>query len=181
MIENLRCRWHGGFRGRASAGVLAVLVLLASGCVPGGGGIHTQEDPHADAVRNVELRFSLDDSIRGDLDRPAHGIVRGNLYRTEDVGAFGPSDSAVPLASIDPTAVDLTDKQVSEAYWRSKTLPAGKVTFLGYVDLDRSGGDDPDDGEPVTLPATNRFELRQDTALLQVTISFDYVKGSLGF
>ncbi|MGM0558929.1 MAG: hypothetical protein ACQEVA_21250 [Myxococcota bacterium] len=127
--------------------------------------------------QSITLRFGLTDAIEADLEVPPAGELRGALFHTSDVGGFGPKKGAEPVAKLDPRQVDFASGDVLT--WTTPTLPPGEYTFLGFVDLDGNSPDGPDDGDLVTRPATNRFELpsAEDT----LDIRFDYIKGSTIF
>lgn len=127
--------------------------------------------------RSVTLAFVLTEEIARDLAGPPTGELRGAIFRTTDVGAFGPKDRAEAVAKIEPRRVDLGAD--TPPTWTTPELPPGEYTFLGFVDLDDNSPDGPDDGDIVTRPATNRFTLSNVGETLEVR--FDYIKGSTIF
>lgn len=127
--------------------------------------------------RPVQVRFVLTDEVAADLTQPATGKMRGAIFHTSEVGAFGPKKDAEAVAKMEPRAVDFADPDTLT--WSTPPLPPGEYTFLGFVDLDENSPDGPDDGDVVTRPGTNRFDPSELTGPLEVR--FDYIKGSTIF
>jgi hypothetical protein len=127
--------------------------------------------------RPVEVRFVLTDDVATDLSEPVTGQMRGAIFHTSDVGAFGPKKGAEAVAKMEPQAVDFGDPDTLT--WSTPPLPPGEYTFLGFVDLDENSPDGPDDGDVVTRPGTNRFDPSDLNGPLEVR--FDYIKGSTIF
>lgn len=111
----------------------------------------------------VQFGFSVSDMVRNsaNLKSPLNGIVYGNIFLQEDVSVTGPRSGAMEYADVQVSSVDLRTAATSEAKWTSPTLEAGKYVFLGFYDVNGNGAtvNQPDPGDPVTLPTANRFEI----------------------
>jgi hypothetical protein len=72
--------------------------------------------------------------------------------------------------------VDLTTDEVTVEVWTSGMLEQDEYTFLGFFDVDGNGSDtrDPDAGDPVTLPVTNKFDVKPGEEV-EITAMFDLV------
>lgn len=121
----------------------------------------------------LSLRFELDAVLLGYADSPAAGPFHGSVFPSEGVTGLGPTSGTASLADIDGVGVDLA-AGVTEPLWTSPPLPVGRVAVLGFVDTDANAlpdASDPDDGDPVTLPGENRFDV-VDGADTVVTVFF---------
>lgn len=155
---------------------LAVCLALASaGCSSSDddeGG--NQPSPAGTTV----FKFSVTNTVSQSpsLTDPLSGAVYGALYLAEEVSVTGPIEGAAGAASIEVTGVDLTSATESTATWTSPELPPQTYTFLGFFDVDGNGTEtrDPDPGDPVTLPVTNKFDI-VDGQETPMTIKFDLV------
>lgn len=124
----------------------------------------------------LQLRFGLAESIRDEarMAKSVRGTAYGDLYLSEDVSVVGPVDGAMEVANIH-LAIDVSVNDVSDGQWLSMQLRPGKYTFLGFFDVnDKSTPDKrrPVSGDPVTLPFTNKFDVKpgQETT---GTVRFD--------
>ena len=145
---------------------LAVLVVVVSMIL---GACKSAPEPREDdetttaqqtvTKRSIELRFVVAATIAGDLETPIAGQMRGAIFRTSDVGPLGPKKGAEAVVKMEPRQVDLsTDESPT---WTTPELEPGQYTFLGFVDLDENSPDEPDDGDIVTRPPTNRFDISE--------------------
>lgn len=124
------------------------------------------------------LTFGVANGVRQNptLVDPLVGSVYGDIYRTADVTLTGPAEGAVPVASVQLDAVDLTTLEVSDVSWGSGPLEPDQYTFLGMFDIDGNfaeTGENPDAGDPVTLP-TQKFEVTA-AATTAFTVMFELV------
>jgi uncharacterized protein (DUF2141 family) len=113
----------------------------------------------------AELRFSVSDAtVRNsmNLKSPLLGTVYGNLFLEEDVSLTGPRDQAERFGEIEVPNVDLRTASESSMSVMTPELSPGRYVFLGFYDVNGngSGSKSPDRGDPVTLPKTNAFEIR---------------------
>lgn len=141
-----------------------LLLALALACKP------EPEDstPPVDTdpgVGTLALSFAIEPDyipiLAGDGQEPV-GTFYGSFWRGDEVTGAGPDEGAVDLGSIEVALVDLTpDGGPSAVLFTSEELPAIEVVVLGFLDTDSNGGEthDPDDGDPVTLPADNDFDV----------------------
>lgn len=134
----------------------------------------TAKEPGGTAV----LKFSVTSTVSSspNLTDPLSGPVYGALWLTEEVNVTGPIDGAVSQGSVEVTGVDLTSASESSATWTSEKLAPRQYTFLGFFDVDGNGSEtrDPDAGDPVTLPVTNKFDI-VDGEETPLTVKFDLV------
>jgi hypothetical protein len=141
---------------RRSAGLsLAFLLFACAKEAPP----EEMEDPG-----RLQLRFGLAESIRDEarMAKSVRGTAYGDLYPSEEVSVVGPIEGAMKVASI-RIAIDVSTNDVSDGQWLSMQLKPGKYTFLGFFDVnDKSTPDKrrPVSGDPVTLPFTNKFEVK---------------------
>lgn len=125
---------------------------------------------------HLQLRFGLADSIRDEarMAKSVRGTAYGDLYASEDVSVVGPIEGAVELANIRLT-IDVSVDDVSEGKWSSMPIKPGKYTFLGFFDVnDKSKPENrrPVTGDPVTLPFTNKFDVKPGQETVG-TVRFD--------
>lgn len=123
------------------------------------------------------VQFTPSDDVRAsaNLVDPLRGTIRGAVYRAEDVEVFGPIEGAEALESITIEDVDLTAPG-SVAEYATGDLPAGAVKVLGFFDLDPDDSpnpDEPDSGDPVTVPLGSHDVVSGETS--PVIVSFDLV------
>jgi hypothetical protein len=123
------------------------------------------------------VQFTPTDDVRAsaNLVEPLRGTIRGAIYRADDVEVFGPIEGAEPLESITMEDVDLTEVG-SVAEYATGDLPAGDVKVLAFFDLDPDvspAPDEPDEGDPVTVPLGSQRVVSGETSA--VTVTFDLV------
>ncbi len=124
----------------------------------------------------LKLRFGLAESIRDEarMAKSVRGTAYGDLFASEDVSVVGPIDGAMEVANI-RMAIDVSMNDVSDGQWTSTPLKAGKYTFLGFFDVDDKSTPDkrrPVSGNPVTLPFTNKFDVKPGMETMG-TVRFD--------
>lgn len=131
------------------------LIVFATGCGP-------TVPPLPSPAGTVQFRFSVASMVKmsPNLRDPLQGTIYGNVFLQEDVGFDGPRQGAPELGDVE-VVVDLRSVETSEEVFTSEKLPPGKYVFLGFFDVDGNGAEskDPDAGDPVTLPSTNKFEI----------------------
>lgn len=152
----------------------AVLLAVACGEPP----VEEMPPPMPAAPGKAQLKFSLKDNIRTAISPSGmtdiKGTVYGDIFLSEDVSLVGPSDEAMDFGSV-AVAIDLTTMQVSTQAFTTVDLAPNRYTFLGFFDL----GDktmpskrDPQTGDPVTLPLTNKFTIESNKQS-ELTVVFD--------
>ncbi len=102
-----------------------------------------------------ELTFDASAGIRGDerLEGELAGIVRGAVYRAEDVMLTGPVEGAEELISFE-FEIDIRDG-ADGPFRLQDSLPAGDYQVLGYLDSDQNydaANPGPDELDPVFIP-----------------------------
>lgn len=114
-----------------------------------------------DPAGTVEFRFDVSDTVRNspNLTSPLKGSAYGAIFLQEDVSISGPSDTAQQYGDVTADGLDCTSAPSGSG---SLSLAPGLYTFLGFFDVNGNGGvsKDPDPGDPVTLPFTNKFEIK---------------------
>lgn len=159
-------------------GTRVAILCLALGSIACGSSDDDGEEKKPTPTGTTTLKFSVTNTVKSspNLVDPLSGAAYGALYHSEEVNVTGPIDGAVSLAGIELTGVDLTSADESTGVWTSPKIPVGTVTFLGFFDVDGNGEatHEPDSGDPVTLPVTNKIEIQdgQETAF---TVKFDLV------
>ncbi len=146
-----------------------LLLLLGCGTTPE----ESTPTDTAPTTGTVALHFQLDSVLLSYVDQPPVGAFWGSIYLSEDVTGLGPSEDARPLEDVFVVAVDLSDLTLPALY-TTAALPVGRLTVLGFVDTDGNAvtdSPDPDDGDPVTLPGENGFDVSADTTT-DVTVFF---------
>lgn len=107
------------------------------------------------------------------MDEPPVGMFYGAIFNGEDVdNGTGPEPGSEALEGFE-LAIDLTAGKTSVVY-TTGLLPVGEVYVLGYLDSDGSGNTYPDDGDLVTMPGDNDFDVIKDTTT-EITVYFDMV------
>ena len=158
-----------------------LLVVAALGCSDSSSPADTAA-PVADVAApsgSLVLNFSTTNTVRKspNLEDPLLGTVYGSVYLAEDVTLTGPREGAeAAVTGITVEQVDLRTKDVSDESWTSPPLPPGEYMFLGMLDVDDNAAqtdNDPDTGDPVTLPI-NKFIIEQGVQAA-VTVPFDLV------
>ena len=150
-----------------------LLALLA--CV-GSDPIDSSPDSEAPATPEgyLALRFDIDSVWHEAMDEPAIGAFTGSFWLKDEVTGAGPIEGAVDLGGIFVDEVDLEAGTPTEVLFTSELLVADKVVVLGFLDSDGNRDledPDPDDDDPVTLPADNAFEI-VDGETTEVTVFF---------
>jgi hypothetical protein len=152
-----------------------VVLLLMSGLALGCG--DATPTPAKPATGTATLRFSATSTVRSSMNLidPLKGIVYGSLFLSEDVAVTGPRDGSPSFANVE-VAIDLDAADPSEATWTSPPLELNRYVFLGFFDVDGNGAEinDPDPGDPVTLPFTNQFDIEENKES-SATVNFDLV------
>lgn len=122
------------------------------------------------------LTFTVTNGVKAspNLVDPLVGRVHGNLFLTPDVTLSGPIDGAEEFGAME-LDVDLSVDEVSVATFTTDQLGPATYTWLGFFDLDDNGANgEPEDGDPVTLPTTNQFEIMVGETI-EWTVIFDLV------
>ncbi|MBI4819244.1 MAG: hypothetical protein HY791_23435 [Deltaproteobacteria bacterium] len=138
------------------------------------------DPPEAPTTGKAELRFSVSNTARRDrnLMDALRGTIHGAVYRADQVTVTGPVDGAESVDSVLATNVDLTIKDaVTEVLHTTVEVPPAKYMFLGFFDVDGNGevSEEPDSGDPVTLPI-NDFEVKAGITT-PVVAAFDLIYG----
>ncbi len=152
---------------------LLAMVLWGCGDAP--------PDPPPDTPQpttgTVKLAFSASRTVRESsaLKEPLRGKIYGSLFLSEDVGLTGPRDGVEGVDDVQ-VEVDIVDVEVSDAVWESKPLPPANYIFLGFFDVDGNGSEtfDPDAGDPVTFPVSNKFDIVVGQTV-ETTVIFELV------
>ena len=143
--------------------VLLLLALLLAGCPPTDDDDSAVDDDDASEEGTLAVSFRIDADWADAMDEPAIGSFYGSIYRSEEVTALGPDDGAEALGDVYVETVDMTGETLTtEVLFTTAPLPSGWVVILGFVDSDGNSVEDdrsPDDGDPVTLPNDNQFEV----------------------
>lgn len=128
-------------------------------------------------VGKLSLSFAIEPDyipiLQGHGEEPV-GAFYGSFWRGDEVTGAGPDEGAEDLGSIEVSLVDMRpDGGPSDILFTSEDLPAIEVVVLGFIDSDGNTGDthDPDNGDPVTLPADNDFDVIEG-ANTNVTVFF---------
>lgn len=137
------------------------LAACASDADDPGGDDAGDDDPMGD-TGDASLTFGVTNGVRANptLADPLTGTIYGNLFLADDVSLTGPDDDATQFGSVELAGVDL-EADTATAPWPSPALAPGTYVFLGFFDVDGNGTEtqEPDPGDPVTLPVTNQFEI----------------------
>lgn len=101
-------------------------------------------------------RFDASDSVRTSpsLEGELRGLVRGTIWRDEDVGLTGPADGAESVGRFQIDDLDLRAGP-SDPIEIEVDLPAGDYQILGFMDTDGNIDPvelDPDVNDPVMIP-----------------------------
>lgn len=114
----------------------------------------------------LRVTFSIAPNLVDQLDGPPEGPFIGEVYRADDVGPLGPDDGAVALGDIEIDLLVLPEDGLStEVLFELQPVPPLSITILGFVDTDGNmdeANPEPDQGDPVTLPNDNTFDLLPD-------------------
>lgn len=149
---------------------LLALCALTAACAD------AEEEEATPTTGNATLRFGVTTTIRTspNLEDELRGAVRGAIFRAEEVSVTGPREGAESVDGL-VLEVDLREVDESAETWTSVQLTEGMYIFLGFFDVDGNGADteEPDHGDPVTLPISP-FEVKVgETA--EVVVFFDLV------
>ncbi len=149
---------------------IAAALACAVGC--------SSEDEPTPTEGTVQMSFSVTNGVRQNINLvdELRGDVYGALYLSFEVTLTGPIEGAQQYGSVELLDVDLTTDEISANVWTSEPLAQDEYTFLGFYDVDGNGTEtkDPDPGDPVTLPVTNKFEIEPGEAV-ELTAAFDLV------
>jgi hypothetical protein len=169
-------------------------LLVAAACSSSG---NTSDDTDVAADTDVAgsgtgrllLRFTIDPDLADAMAEPPVGHVWGDLYNADDIDNLGPKkdDRGNELPSVlsyEAATVDITPdgttQTSSEVLFTTEPLPVGYYRAAGFLDSDGNGADttSPEEGDPVTFPANNEFEVLEDQDV-EATIEFNllYPKG----
>ena len=122
----------------------------------------------------VAVRYTIDPDLVAVMDEPARGVFYGQIFDADVVSALGPDDGAQPLDQIEHS-LDMGDGTIpTELLHTSVPLTIDEVVILGFLDSDENAGEtgnDPDGGDPVTLPGENSFDVVLG-ATTAVTVEF---------
>ncbi len=164
--------------------LLSLILLALPGCPTSGGADDDDsavgdDDDSAEAATTgtLAVSFRIDDDWAGNMDEPAIGAFRGSIWNADEVSGIGPDDGAVALADIYVEVVDLTGEDFSSGVLHvTGELPAMWVTILGFLDSDANATEPfrPDEGDPVTLPNDNEFQVIAG-AETSVEVLFDFL------
>ncbi len=136
---------------------MTLLFLLA--CT----GDTTTVDSNPPTEGTLALSFRLDDDWIPEMDEDPVGTFIGSFWHGYDVEGTGPVEGAESLEDIRVEGVDLSDGGgPTTVLYVSGLLPAEEIVVLGFLDSDANaveGDEGPDDGDPVTLPADNDFDV----------------------
>lgn len=154
-----------------------VLLAFAAAC----SGTASQDDTDVTADTDVAgsgtgrllLRFTIDPDLADVMAEPPVGNTWGDLYKAEEIDNLGPlkDDEGVEFAAVlsfQGTAIDLTPdgttQTTSAVVFTTEPLPVGYYRAAGFLDSDGNGADttSPEEGDPVTFPASNEFEVLED-------------------
>lgn len=152
----------------------AALLAVACGEPP----VEELPMPVPAAPGKAQLKFKLKDNVRTAISPTGmtdiKGTVYGDIFLSEDVSLVGPSDEAMDFGAV-AVAIDLTTMQISTQSFNTADLAPNRYTFLGFFDLgDKTKPEkrDPQTGDPVTLPLTNKFEIEAGKQT-ELTVVFD--------
>lgn len=113
----------------------------------------------------LAITFAMDADYIAIMDEEPVGRFWGVVWRSEDVTSIGPGEDAVGLADVYVEEVDLRPDGATTAVLAiTGPIPAIEVCILGFMDSDANATEDPDpdEGDPVTLPGDNRFDVVAD-------------------
>ena len=143
--------------------LLLALLLAACPTADDDDGQRDDDDSaEAPTQGTLAISFRIDEDWAAAMDEPALGPFRATIFRTDEVSGVGPDDGAQELESIFVQEVDLTGSGLSSpTLYVTGELNAGWVTVLGFLDSDSNSVEPhrPDEGDPVTLPNDNAFEV----------------------
>ena len=158
--------------------MLSLLFVMACSGAESAGDSGAAGDGGASAgPGTLAVSFAIDLDYRDVMDEPAVGPFWGTIYLADDVSGVGPVDGAQEFGSVYVESVDLSgDAGASATLFTSDPIDATEVVILGFLDSDGNAdtaAPDPDDRDPVTLPADNKFTVVPDaTTDVQVWLGF---------
>lgn len=135
------------------------------------------DDSASEGVGRLSLRFAIEPDYLPILESHGElpsGAFYGSFWRGDQVTGAGPDEGAEDLGGIELELVDLSPEGGPTAVlMTSEDLPATEIVVLGFLDTDNNGAEthDPDEGDPVTLPADNDFDVVAG-ANTEVTVFF---------
>jgi hypothetical protein len=140
------------------------------------GACGSEDDPTTEGT--AKLSFGVTNGVRQNINLvdELDGDIYGQLFLSFEVTLTGPIEGAQPHGDVEMLGVDLTTDEVTVEVWTSGMLEQDEYTFLGFFDVDGNGSDtrDPDAGDPVTLPVTNKFDVKPGEEV-EITAMFDLV------
>ena len=121
------------------------------------------------------MTFVVSEFVAGSraLEDPLAGSIYASIFRAADVQVTGPVEGAEALAHVRVDDADLSDGKRSIPFITGD-LPTVPVQVLGFFDVDGNaveGDEDPETGDPVTVPFTKFQALEGLTS--EITVSFD--------
>ncbi len=148
-----------------------LLSSLLIGCTPAPAGDDddsavANDDDSAPTEGTLAVSFAIDedwyDRVVNNGD-PVVGPFWATIFDADDVTGVGPEDGAREYGDVYVEEVDLSVRgEATGVLFITKPLPATWVTILGFMDVDGNSVEDdrdPDEGDPVTLPNRNEFEV----------------------
>lgn len=145
----------------ACTGKTADTAADTAGAADGTDGADGTADVDQPVTGRLALTFAIDPDYRDLMQEEAIGPFWGSFYDADDVTGAGPNDGAEAIGSITVEEVDVRG-EATAVLFTSDDLTAVKVTVLGFLDSDGNAdpdSPDPDEKDPVTLPAENEFRL----------------------
>ncbi|MCB9765494.1 MAG: hypothetical protein H6739_37315 [Alphaproteobacteria bacterium] len=133
-----------------------LLLLLACAAAPDDAAVDT-----APTVGALSVRFDIDPNQAAVMDEPPVGTVYCGIYEGDDIEGTGPVEGAEQPYPNFSVALDLTAGPSGFVHDYPELDPGwwGVLCFMdsdGNVIPESTG---PDDGDPVTLPYENIFEV----------------------
>jgi hypothetical protein len=116
-------------------------------------------DSGGPASGTIAMRFAIDEDHAAEMGEEPKGMFYGAVFPEDVVEPTG----ADPEDALESFALELAldaGGAPTTALYTSGPLPPGKVYVLGYLDSDDNSPDEPDAGDPVTLPGfSDRVEV----------------------
>lgn len=135
---------------------MTVLLTLVACAEPDGSASADSGDP---SDGTIAMSFAIDEDHAAEMSEAPRGMFYGAVFPEDVVDPTG----ADPADAIESFALDLeldVDGAPTASLYTSGPLPPGKVYVLGYLDSDGNSPDEPDAGDPVTLPGfSDRVEV----------------------
>lgn len=138
-----------------------IWMLLALACADKGTDTATDDTDTGSTEGTLALTFALDPDYMALMDEDPVGNFYGALWRDEDVTGAGPDEGAEDLGSIEVDNMNLLPDGGPTGVLFTTGPLSGTIVVLGFLDSDANNAADlsPDDGDPVTLPGDNEFEV----------------------